>query len=167
MSCLGVHFAITDDDVATLRSIADEKDRLAHLQEEIEERYMAEPCTYAAESDKAWDAMHRVLADGHLSWDGGTYPLNHTVLAGELLYTDDDYIMSLKSPSQVKDIAAALEPITEDIFRTRYNKILPSEYGGELDDEDFSYTWEWFKNVRDLYQRAASEGRYVLFTADQ
>lgn len=167
MSCLGVHFALTDDDVVTLRAIDDEQDRLAHVQEEIEERYMAEPGTYAAESDKAWDAMHRVLADGHLSWDGGTYPLNHTVLAGELLYTGDDYILSLKSPTQVKDIAAALETITEATFRARYNKIPPSEYGGELDDEDFSYTWEWFQNVRELFRRAASEGRYVLFTADQ
>jgi hypothetical protein len=167
MSCLGVHFALAEDDVATLRSIGDEQERLAHLQEEIEERYMAEPGTYAAESDKAWDAMHRVLADGHLSRDGGTYPLNHTVLAGELLYTGDDYIMSLKSPIQVKDIAVALEPITEEHFRERYNEIPTQEYGGELDDEDFFYTWEWFNDVRELYRRAASEGRYVLFTADQ
>jgi len=35
------------------------------------------------ESDKAREAMHRALADGQLSWDGGTYPLNHVVLGGE------------------------------------------------------------------------------------
>jgi hypothetical protein len=34
-------------------------------------------------------------------------------------------------------------------------------------DEDFAYTWEWFQDVRRLYQRAAAEGRHVLFTADQ
>lgn len=167
MSCLGVHFALSDDDVMALRAITDEQDRLAHLQEDIEERYMVEPGTYIAESDKAWDAMHRTLADGHLSWGGGTYPLNHTVLAGELLYTSDDYIMSLKSPAQVKDIAAALEDISEDIFRNRYDAISADEYGTEPNDEDFSYTWEWFQNVRALYGRAATEGRYVLFTADQ
>jgi hypothetical protein len=167
MSCLGVHFALTEDDVVALRAIGDEQERLAHLLEDIEEQYMAEPCTYAGESDKAWDAMHRALADGHLSWDGGTYPLNHTVLAGELLYTGDDYIMSLKSPAQVKDVAAALEGVTEDVFRSRYNAIPANEYGMEPSDDDFSYTWEWFQNVRQLYSRAASEGRYVLFTADQ
>lgn len=167
MSCLGVHFALSDADVVALRAIEDEQDRLAHLQEDIEEKYMAEPGTYAAESDKAWDAMHRALADGHLTWDGGTYPLNHAVLGGEVLYTSDDYIMSLKSPAQVKDIAAALEALTEDVFHSRYNQIPAKEYGADLDDEDFSYTWEWFKNVRELYHRAAAEGRYVLFTADQ
>lgn len=167
MSCLGVHFALSEDDVIALCSIADENDRLVHLQEDIEERYMAEPGTYAAESDKAWDAMHRALADGHLSRDGGTYPLNHAVLAGELLYSDDDYIMSLKSPAKVKDIAAALEGITESGFRDRYEAIPGDEYGMEPNEDDFSYTWEWFQNVRSLYIRAASEGRYVLFTADQ
>ena len=75
--------------------------------------------------------------------------------------------MSLKSPAQVKDIAAALEAMTEDVFRNRYNQIPAKEYGADLDEEDFSYTWEWFKNVRELYHRAAAEGRHVLFTADQ
>lgn len=167
MSCFGVHFALTEDDVKVLRSFEKEKDRLTYLQEEIEEQFMEEPATYAAESDKARDAMHRTLADGHLSWDGGTYPLNHTVLAGELLYTGDDYIMSLKSPAQVKDVAGALEKISEGMFRDRYNAIPPSEYGMEPNDDDFSYIWEWFQNVRALYGRAASEGRYVLFTANQ
>lgn len=167
MGCLGVHFALSEEDVKTLRSIDDEQDRLSHVSEDIEERYLAEPNTYAVESDKAWDAIHRALGDGHLSWDGGDYPLNHTVLGGEPLYSDDDYIMSLKTPAQVKDIAAALARLTEDGFRQKFDAIPASEYAGDLDDEDFAYTWHWFQGVRDLYQRAAREGRYVLFTADQ
>jgi hypothetical protein len=89
MSCLGVHFALTHEEVAVLRSIASEEDRLQHLQEVIEEEYLAAESAEKpfAESDKAWDAMHRVLTDGHLTWDGGIYPLNHAVLAGDLLYT--------------------------------------------------------------------------------
>lgn len=167
MSCLGVHFALTEKDVATLQAFEDEQDRLLHLEEVLEERYLVEPKTYAAESDKAWDAMHRALSDGQLTWEGGTFPLNHTVLAGKLLYTDDDYIMSLKTPEQVTAIAAALESLTEAEFRRRYDQIDSQSYDGELDDEDFAYTWEWFQNVRELYSRAAAEHRYVLFTADQ
>jgi hypothetical protein len=87
MSCLGVHFALSEEDVAAMLAIKDEQDRLSFLQEHIEERYLAKPKTYAAESDKSWDAMHRTLSDGHPTWGGGTYPLNHAVLAGELLYT--------------------------------------------------------------------------------
>ena len=167
MSCLGVHFALTEKEVEQLRSLDDEQARLDLLQEEIEENYFSGDKRYVAESDKAWDAMHRTLTDGKLSWDGGKYPLNHVVLAGELLYTESDYIMSLKNPKQVKDVASALGSLRQDDFRKGYFKISPSEYGSPVTEEDFTYTWDWFQNVRELYQRAASEGRFVLFTADQ
>jgi hypothetical protein len=167
MSCLGVHFALTKKEVSHLRALQDEQDRLDHLQEVIEEHYLNLEQQFAAQSDKSWDAMHRALADGKLTWDGGDYPLNHTVLAGELLYTDSDYIMSLKTPEQVRDIAAALSGITEADFRRRYDAIDASSYGGPLSDEDFRYTWNGFQGVRELYTRAAQAGRFVLFTADQ
>ena len=167
MACLGVHFALTSDDVRQLRSIRDESERLNHLQSVIEETYLSDNPQFAAESDKAWDAMHRALTDGQLTWDGGTYPLNHTVLAGEPLYTQPDYVMSLKTPQQVRDIAAVLPAITREEFRHRYDAIDAKGYGFPLSDQDFNYTWDWFQRVRDLYSRAASEGRFVLFTADQ
>lgn len=167
MGCLGVHFAISADDVQRLKSIADEQERLNHLKEEIEESYFETSPQFFAESDKAWDAMHRALSDGKLSWNGGAYPLNHTVLGGELLYTDTDYIMSLKAPEQVREIAAALAAIDEAQFRSRYFAIDAADYGFDLSEEDCGYTWEWFKNVRELFTRAAAEERYVLFTADQ
>jgi hypothetical protein len=75
--------------------------------------------------------------------------------------------MSLKTPKQVRDIAAALPSITEEDFRRRYFAIDAKSYGVPLSDEDFRYTWDWFQGVRDLYSRAAQEGRCVLFTADQ
>ncbi|MFZ6745415.1 YfbM family protein [Undibacterium sp. JH2W] len=167
MSCRGVHFALTAEEVATLTSIEDEDSRLQYLQEEIETRYFEESKDYLAESDKAWDAMHRTLADGLLSWDGGDYPLNHTVLAGELLYTGDDYIMSLKTPEQVLAISQALAILNVTEFRKKYDQIDASNYGDNLSDADFEYTWEWFQNVRKLYAHAAVEKRYVLFTVDQ
>jgi hypothetical protein len=167
MGCLGVHFALTEKEVADLRSLPDEQARLDHLKEVIEETYFGEHPDLKAESDKSWDAMHRTLADGQLAWIGGEYPLNHIVLAGELLYTESDYIMSLKTPQQVQDIAAALPGITEAEFRRRYFAMDPKSYGFPPSEEDFGYTWEWFQGVRELYARAAKEGRYVLFTADQ
>jgi hypothetical protein len=167
MSCLGVHFALTDSEVVKLKSMPDEQDRLEYLTEEIEEQYLDGDKQFAAESDKSWDAMHRVLSDGQLTWEGGEYPLNHVVLAGELLYTDDDYIMSLKTPSQVKDIANAIRLISVEDFRTRYFNLNSDDYGLELTDEDFEYTWEWFQNVQQLYERASADDRFVLFTADQ
>ncbi|KPF42025.1 hypothetical protein IP80_21000 [beta proteobacterium AAP65] len=167
MSCLGVHFAITAEEASAIEHLDDEQDRLFHLQEVIEEQYFENQREYIAESDHAWDAMHRSLADGTLDLNGGVYPLNHTVLAGKLLYTGDDYIMSLKSPKDVESIAQALTEISESEFRDRYNRIDTPTYQGELSEEDFQYTWDSLQGVRELYSRAASEGRYVLFTADQ
>ena len=167
MAFLGVHFALTDEEVDYLRSLDDERKRLDHLQEVIEEEYLAEHKEYAAESDKAWDAMHRALSDGKLTWDGGSYPLNYVVLGGELLYTNPDYIMSLKTPTQVKEISESLKSIAPDDFRNRYFAIDAESYGFPLTEDDLEYTWEWFQNVRDLYFRAAIELRYILFTADQ
>lgn len=167
MSCLGVHFALTTEEVAHLRSLSDEHARLEHLQEIIEPLYFEEAPKFTAESDKSWDAMHRLLADGTLSWDSGEYPLGHVVLAGERLYTNPDYIISLKTPEQVRDIADALEGITESAFRRRYFAIDAAHYGHPLTEEDFDQTWSCFQSVRELYQHAASDGRSVLFTADQ
>lgn len=167
MACRGVHFAITAEEADHLRNLADEQDRLDFLQQTIEEEYFERSPEWKAESDKAWDAMHRLLAAGELTWDGGSYPLNHTVLAGELLYTESDYIMSLKRPDQVRDIAAALARIDEREFRHRYFSIPSASYEMQLSDEDHEYTWEWFQEVRELFSRAAEAGRYVLFTADQ
>lgn len=167
MSCLGIHLALSDDDVSALLSKASDAQRLTFLQEDLEARYFAGPETYLAESDKAWDAIHRALTNGLLSYDGGEYPLGHVILGGQPLYGHDDYIMSLKIPAQVRDVAAAISGITEDQFRARYNSIDPERYGMDLTDEDFAYTWEWFQAVRDLYKIAASENRHVLFSADQ
>jgi hypothetical protein len=94
MGCLGVHLALSDPEVEHLRSLPDELDRLDYVVEDLEDAYFDDREEYLAESDKAWDAMHRALTDGQLKWDGGEYPLNHVVLGGELLYTQPDYIMS-------------------------------------------------------------------------
>ena len=167
MSCLGVHLALTESEGVALQAIWDEQARLEHLQEVLEPPYFEGHPDLKAENDKAWDAMHRALADGKLIWDGGSYPLNHDVLAGELLYTGSDYIMSMKNPAQVRDIASALHVLNEQDFRKRYFAIDAESYGFPLSEGDFRYTWDWFQSVRDLYARASKESRYVLFTADQ
>jgi hypothetical protein len=167
MSCLGVHFALTHEEVDCLRLLSDDQSRLDHLQEVIEPHYFEHEPDLTAESDKSWDAMHRALDDGHLSWEGCEYPFSHVVLGGELLYAEPDYIMSLKTRQQVRDIAAVLPAITEAEFRRRYFNIDADSYGFPLSEDDLGYTWESLQSVRELYQRAAMERRFVLFTADQ
>ncbi|WP_309743936.1 DUF1877 family protein [Chamaesiphon sp. OTE_20_metabat_361] len=95
--------------------------------------------------------------------DSGTFPLSHVILGGEVLYDLDDYIMSLKMPWEVKQIAAALRSITENAFRDRYFWIDQEDYDGfSIGDEGYEYTWSWFQEVRELSDRAADAGRHVL-----
>lgn len=167
MGCLGVHFSLSAEEIKTLRAIELESDRLRHLQEVIEEVYFEKHPQRFVQSDKAWDAMHRALADGELTWAGGKYPLNYVILGGERLYTLPDYIMVLKTPQQVRDVAIALPEITADEFRRRYYAINAAAYSQPLCDEDLEYTWANFQDVRTFWLHAAEEGRWVLFTTDQ
>jgi hypothetical protein len=164
MSCLGVHFVLSDADVATLLDLETDEARLTYVRDVLEERELGGPG--AAQSDKAWDAMHRALGDGELTLEGGDYPLSYVVLGGESLYESEDFLMTLKTPAEVRDIARALRELSEQDFRQRYDRLGP-DYDGEVGDEDFAYTWEWLQGVRELYIRAAEQGQSVLFTADQ
>ena len=159
MSCLGVHFALTEAQASQLQGFKSDSDRLAFLQEEIEERFFNESPELAGESDKAWDAIHRCLTDGKLAYDNGEFPLSHVILGGAPLYYEDDYIMSLKNPEEVRKISAALRDVTEQWLREQYIKIPEQDYGVPLSDEGFQYTWEWLANIKDLYAKAAENNR--------
>ncbi|NLE56808.1 MAG: DUF1877 family protein, partial [Planctomycetes bacterium] len=40
-------------------------------------------------------------------------------------------------------------------------------YEMDLSDQDFEYTWAYFLEVREFYQRAAGRGLATVFTVDQ
>ncbi len=167
MGCLGVLFSLDARTVAKLKSFQSDEDRLDYLQMEIEETYMEEHPHWTCELDKAWDAIHRTLTNGKLEWDGGTYPLNHFILGGEILYFETDYIMTLKTPEQVADIANTIDRVKREIFRQKYFSIDPNDYGFATSEDDFEYTWHWFAESVGFWKTAAAEKRFVLFSADQ
>jgi hypothetical protein len=163
MACRGVHFAVTAKQAEDLLA-ADGDEALMELLEGIEEAWDADNL---AESDKAWDAMHRCLTDGRLGHGNGSYPLNHCVLGPRQLHKGNDYIVSLVSPEEVQAVASALQGITEEWFRDRYATVLPRDYAPEYGPQDLEYTWSNFRDVRQLYEKAAERGRAVIFTVDQ
>lgn len=165
MSCLGVHISLDAQEAGALEA-ASEADRVA-LASALEAKYLGGEPLRAAESDKAWDAMHRALSDGELTYDGGTYPLSHVVLGGKALYSGDDFIISYKGPEQVKDIAAALAQLDQHQFEELYWRINPGSYDGDMSEDDFDYTLSWLQGVTELYSQAAQAGLAVVFTADQ
>jgi hypothetical protein len=163
MSCLGVLFALTDADAQRLLA-AEGPDAVMTIVEDIEEKWDE---AWLAQTDKSWDAIHRSLSNGTRFHDEGEYPLNRAILGGKLLYSGEDYVVAYVAPNEVKDVAAALLPITEQDLRKRYDAIDADDYDGEHGDEDFKFTWTNFLAVREFYKKAAAGGRSVVFTVDQ
>ncbi|TQV69702.1 DUF1877 family protein [Exilibacterium tricleocarpae] len=164
MACRGVHFALSDQQYEKLCQLESDEDVIDFIQEDIEEQWDKE---WLRETDKAWDAMHRCLTDGKLAFANGKPPLNRVILGGRQLHRGDDYIVSLVTPAQVQEIAAAIGDVDRDFMRARYFQIDPNDYDVDLDDEDFEYTWHWFERLSPLYAKAAAAGRAVVFTVDQ
>lgn len=163
MSCLGVLFALTDADAQRLLAAGD-GDAVMTIVEEIEEQWDE---AWLAQTDKAWDAIHRCLSNGTRYRDEGEYPLNRAILGGKPLYDGEDYVVAYVAPKEVKDVAAALAPLTEQDLRKRYDAIDADDYDGEHGDEDFKFTWTHFLAVREFYKKAAAGGRSAVFTVDQ
>jgi hypothetical protein len=160
MPCRGIHLAVTSDQLASLLAASNDAD-LKEVIDQIETPWDEENL---AQSDKAWDAIHRCLTDDR-SGEGcrGEYPLNHVISGGRPLHHDgEEWIVSLVTAEQVKDVTAAIDSLTERWMRERYFSLQP-RYEGEIDALDFQYTWEWFEIIRDFYRRAAASGRAVIF----
>lgn len=161
MANRGVHFALTNSQTQAVLAAKDDVELMSAI-EIIEEEWDSE---YLAESDKAWDAIHRCLTDGSLLYENGEYLLNHCICGGQQLYKGEEYTVCYVSAAQVKDVAAALNQITESWMREQYFSIPRNKYG-ELSEDDFQYTWEWFQAVRQLYKKASAKDKVVIFTVD-
>ena len=167
MAQLGVLFSLEENEIVKLKSFESDEDRLQYLQEEIEEPYFENHEDRVAELDKSWDALHRSLTDGNLEYSNGTFPLSHVVLGGDVIYTSGDYIMTVKTPHEVKRISEEIYKIDKEFLRGMYYKIDANNYGFPLTEDDFDYTWTWLEASREFWKLAAIENRYVLFTVDQ
>ncbi|MCC2667714.1 MAG: hypothetical protein K0Q72_185 [Armatimonadetes bacterium] len=163
MACRGVFFAITTEVADRLLAAATDTEVLSIVQEEIEERWDQD---WLAEMDKSWDAMHRCLTDGTLSFEGLT-PLHRCVLGGRQLYGGEDYIISYVTAEEVREIAKSIGSLDEAWLRRQYFRIDPVDYEMPTCAEDCEYTWDYFQEMQALYQRAAAANRAVIFTVDQ
>jgi hypothetical protein len=163
LGVLGVHFAITREQERALLAADEAGDggALAELLEEIEESWDDDALKVA--TDQAWDAIHRSLTEGTLDPDDGEFPLSLAVLGGNHLH-DDIYVVHITAP-ETRAVAEALQAVDRAWLRPRFDAIDDPHYRGAGDDTDFEYTWANFVDLRDFFQRAATAGRSVLFTA--
>ena len=161
MGCLGVHFSFPADQGGQLW----DGDEAAHaFVEELEDQW---DTYFLQQTDKAWDPIHRCLADGTLAWAGGDWPLNGAVLGGEPMYLASDYIIMFLDDHDVAEIADALDEVTQPWFRTRFFALPGHGYQDSTDEASFDYTWHWFELMRAFFRKTADEGRQIVFTADQ
>ena len=78
--------------------------------------------------------------------ENGEYPLRACILGGEQLYDGDDFVVSLLTPAQVVDVAAA--------------------DGTPSPHDDFEYLWTCFRGLPEFFGKAAADGRAMVFTVD-
>lgn len=163
MAGRGVLFALTEDSERSLLAARSDEQVMA-LVEEIEDEWDIDEL---AETDKAWDAIHRCLTDGTLQLENGAYPLNKCIVGGRQLYSDEDYIVSYKTSNEARDVASALISIGRDELQLAYFDLKPPDFPSEyLTDKEFEYTWEYFMEVKRFYSDTAKKNRAVIFTVD-
>lgn len=164
MSCLGGLRAITREELDRLRLVP-RADRVPDYLDCV--MVQEDSC----ELDKAWDAIHRALTNGKLEYGDKNSPGCWAVLGGEVLRGsqegEEDYIVTCKSPNQVKQVSRFLSALTRKKFRKLYFAIDPEEYGFELSEEDFDYTWSSLEDSLSFWHNAAEKELWVLFDVDQ
>ena len=164
MACRGVHFAITEDDLADLQCAGSDAGILKVI-ESIEEKWEEEE-GFVYETDKAWDAIHRCLTDGTTDDVEESTILGMCILNGERLYLGDDNIVSLVTHDRLRQLADQLAVITPQFIEERYWK-LPKDYAPFMSEQDCEYTMEYFTGLPAFFDRAEQAGRHVIFTVDQ
>jgi hypothetical protein len=161
-----VHFALTDDDVADLRSQPGDDAVLAWV-DALEDRLWDVSTDRVGETDTAWGTIHRILADGTLGSPPSHYPLTHVVVGGEQMYGGPDHIISLKTPAQVREALGPLRELRRDELRRRYYAIDADDYYETLDEWGWDLAWMWLENLRVFWERASAGGYHVLFTVER
>jgi hypothetical protein len=159
---LGVHFALTAAQLRALRAARDDDDEVLKLTAELEENWDRK---WLAETDKAWDAIHRALSDGDLTFAGGLEhaPLGCVVLGGESMVEDEDETVVLIEAKAVAAASKALAKLTEADFRQRYFKLCKG-YSPNFGEEDFAYSWTNLETLRVFFAKAAKAKRAIVFT---
>lgn len=124
---------------------------------------------YIIDIDKTWHALHFTLT-GKV-WAGGGSEFDDLVLGGESI-TDsekEEFPILLIRPERVKELAEALEKLTEQEFREKFsmkkmveNEIYPL-YEEEDEDDFFEYVSGYFIELKKFMKIASDEGQAVIF----
>jgi hypothetical protein len=167
MSYQGVHFAITDQDLSALRSLPVEADRVDYVSNVIEKAW---DDNFATQSDKAWALIHSALQMSNPCSDdlekAIDAPASWAILGAEDLALTTDAMVVHVDKSRVGDVARYLEGVSASEIRSRLCRLIEKHQCDRLSPEEADYAAEWYPGIAELYARAASAGRHVIFSAD-
>lgn len=158
MSMIGNFLRISPDTLETL--IADPNGVEALLYPESDEAPDGN-----LDIDKAWHGIHFILTG--TAWEGDG-PLAMAVMGGTEIGEDVGYgPATYLTPDEVSDVAAALEPLTPEAFRARFDPTAmaaASIYAmGDSDPgEDLGYLDGYFTELRTYYLETAAQGWAML-----
>jgi hypothetical protein len=129
MGCRGVYFAVTAEQANDLVSAQSDDEALVEVVEEIEEAWDKE---HLYETDKAWDAIYRLVGDGKVDL---------CALGGEILNTEESYFVVLMDLEDVRKAITIVGGVTESALHEKYLALDFPGYPGKS-EEDWRYTWE-------------------------
>jgi hypothetical protein len=174
MACLGTHFAVTPEVAARLnRDQPHTNADVIEFIEYLESQYAALRTEgWVKSTENAWDGIHRCLTDGKL--ETGNTPAHLCILGADEYFWvrreggQLEWIVNLLEPSDVRRVADAIRGIDRAELLRGYEGIDPdSFYALNMSEHDFEYTWDNFRGLRALFERAVDAGRWVVFRVDQ
>ena len=162
MSRLAVLFKIDDQELEDLKK-QKKDDMYEYMLENIENKYLRTDRAY--ELNKAWEGIHFCINEGF--WIETEHIPDNIIFGGEFLLDHNNYVITLKKPSDIKLIVEYLkENNIQDIIKKNFNKIPENDYSLPKDEENLQFLLEWGEGSLDFYKGAMKENFNVIFTVD-
>lgn len=139
------------------------------LEEKIDAAYENED-PMLIDLDKAWEAILFLLTGyGLAKMENASPPLSWVLYAGYVVDEDQDlgygpgYYLT---PDQVKEIDSALQQVSDDDMRTRFDgpKMMKEGIYPEMwdDPSTIDYILEYFQSLKTFYKEAAQQSQAVV-----
>jgi hypothetical protein len=181
MGMVGLHIALTDEELSQLRSVpADQK--ADFIGETFEtEKFGSPDC---CETDRSWAYIHSALNGtdpdgpleiGHEVQSGffsrllGKQPVfenqaKFVIMGHDHILSSEDYYVGFVARERVDGIATALDAITTDELGDLVRQVHRKFNASGTPEEAADYAMGWYPGVATFYNYAADAGKNVIFT---
>lgn len=167
MSRMGSHRLVTEAQLSVLRSFQSDAERLAYVDEEIDQRYDQ---SLGTDYDKAWSLLHSALQRSNPCSDyldrTRNGPASWAILGAEDIALTEQALVTSLGKWKVFRVSFFLRSITANDIRSRLASAIETYGCRKLSLDDAEYAAEWFPRLKEFYRRAAKAHRPVLFVGD-